>query len=283
MLYNLFVRITHTWTHFVLFYRYLLCVVIRCDHVEHQSTQPKREGQTNRSEIHCNEQRHQRWRRSAGGATQGRRSLLFLNRTTQTKYPAFMYAHIPTCQHLYLSVSAEPVRQHQERTLQDPWGWWERPHTHLLQPRQRRMAAKTRYVRPRGVKLTFNLMYSVWSVHSGVSHCELEGPLMDRICNSTLKHEEDKTLNYFLCNILCWHFSCLFVFHGFWLQEVCTHLSLLSLMLCFWAASLLLVPPSPFYSHWLCALTFTWHIWFRIKNVFISLHAICSSAPMWKQ
>lgn len=47
--------------------------------------------------------------------------------------------------------SVESVRQHQERTLQDPRGRRERPHTHLLQPRQRRMAAQTRYAQPHGV------------------------------------------------------------------------------------------------------------------------------------
>lgn len=58
------------------FYRYVLRVVVRCDHVEHQSTQPQREGQTDGSEIHSDEQRHQRWRRPAGGPAQGGRSLL---------------------------------------------------------------------------------------------------------------------------------------------------------------------------------------------------------------
>lgn len=42
-------------------------------------------------------------------------------------------------------LSAEPLRQHQKRALQNPRGRWEWSDTHVLQPRQRRLAIKARY------------------------------------------------------------------------------------------------------------------------------------------
>lgn len=45
-----------------------------------------------------------------------------------------------------LPLSAEPLRQHQKWALQNPRGRRERSDTHILQPRQRGLALKARYV-----------------------------------------------------------------------------------------------------------------------------------------
>lgn len=45
-----------------------------------------------------------------------------------------------------LFLCPESIRQHQERTLQDPGGRRERPDAHVLQPRQRGLAAQIRLV-----------------------------------------------------------------------------------------------------------------------------------------
>lgn len=47
---------------------------------------------------------------------------------------------------MFFSLAAESVRQHQERALQDPRGWREWFDTHVLQPRQRGLAAEIRLV-----------------------------------------------------------------------------------------------------------------------------------------
>lgn len=61
---------THTPSHTLLLpSRHLLCVVLRRDHAEHEPAQPKREGQTFGSALLGHEQRHQRRRRSARGAS----------------------------------------------------------------------------------------------------------------------------------------------------------------------------------------------------------------------
>ncbi len=41
---------------------------------------------------------------------------------------------------------AEPLREHQKRALQNPRGRWEWSDSHVLQPRQRRLALKAWYV-----------------------------------------------------------------------------------------------------------------------------------------
>lgn len=56
----------------------MLRVVVRRDHVEHESTQPQREGQTVRAEVHRHEQRHQRRRRPARGSAQSESTFVFV-------------------------------------------------------------------------------------------------------------------------------------------------------------------------------------------------------------
>ena len=159
--------------------RYLLRAVICHHHAEHQPTQPQRQRQAPCGALYLHEQRHQWRRRSARGTAQGRvflcnecvRVCVCVCVCDEWSLGPFCHTcsirkrHFLHCLPVWLIVyllppPAEPLRQHQKRAFQNPRGRWQWSDAHVLQPWQRRLAPKARYV------------------HSGDTHTQKEETLI---------------------------------------------------------------------------------------------------------